>query len=504
MADILYTTKSGTDGYTGVTTDTWFQIIDERNNMAVDFAESGAPQITTNEFAPKDNRDELLTTIGYAQNTAAIAFEKAGTIEQTYIAPKSIYTIDGDAGGETYNLDETYDRIYLKNSTVGETYSEIILPSLDYFKDDQKLVLVSHPDSNFKARISWFDGNGTKNYIDAVISKDNDLELDYWEGVGDMVIRGSYSGYTFDENMFIGYVDNELTYSFEKLTKTGTQIYSKNLTTGSTNEIVTDKYGNVYVGQAISGDTIVKLDQAGNKVWGLVLGTEVKAMAIKDGFLYIGGTTFETEYGNANLAAYDLDGTFLWGSNYDGTVEDLAVTNDGEYLYVVGTPNTIETIKNAIKIYTTIDGAISGEVDDLERATINAISIAPNDNIIVGGIISSGTTYSVYSSDFTRLFSNFYGSTIVYDIISNDDAFYACGDYVSGATIVIKSDYDNNILVEEEYGADLYKMSFDAAGNVYAVGDIGAESIIGAIYDKDLVKLDDIAGTVDARSIHVK
>lgn len=465
MADILYTTKSGTEGYTGVTTDTWFQIMDERNKMAVDFGEPGAPQIAPTEFAPKDNREELNLTIAYAQNTAAEAKTGVDVINESYVAPKSVYIINDTTGNTIYNVDETYDRIYLVNNTLTEQ-SEIILPSLAFFKDAQKMTIVSHPNSVFNGKISWYDDNGTKNYINAVISKDNSLEFDYWEEIGDMVIRGTYSGYTFDENYYVGLLDNELGYSIAKYSKTDSLVWSKNITTGTTYDITSDRYGNYYIAHDVSGDTVTKLDQAGNKLWGLSIGNFMKKVLINlDDMLYVAGDTFTTEYGNATIGKYDLNGTQLWGTMYTGSVNDLARSADGTVIYAVGAPTDYTDQPFALKFYSAESGDMIAEIDDFGRTEINAVAVLANNNIVVGGIIASGTTHAVYTPEGENVLSGNISYTINDILADNANNFYVCGDNIT------KYDIDGAIVWEATHNATLYNMGFDSDGNVYAVGN---------------------------------
>lgn len=508
MANILYTTKSGTLGYTGVTPDTWFQIIEERNKMAVDFTLDGAPQIATTEYSPTDTRDELFTTIGYIQDAAIRALGGLELMQEKYSEPKSVYTISDTTGNTIYNITDVYDRIYLVNNSDADG-NEVILPSLDFFKDNQKLTFVSHPNSVFRSQISWYDDNGTKNYINAVISKDNPLEFDYWQDIDNLVIRGSYSGYTFDENYYIGYKEDTLGYGLAKYNKSNTLVWSFNPAgTGATTNIKSDKAGNIFtVAKFDSTNTnnnrVNKLNATGGTVWTLVrTGYDIKTMVVDSfGETYLsGGGNQIGVYGVLNMEKISTTGIRLWEQFYPGTVKDIALSKDETILYVVGAPTGYTGTPNSLKVYDTVEGIYITQIDVNELNDLTAIDILSNNNIVVGGVAVSGVTHSIIEFDGTVVASMDFGYTVNDIVADKNGNFYVCGN-----NFITKYDSLGNEIWSGDHGAELRQMSLDADGNVYAVGNI-SETYIGRVFaSSDGTVLANIPGSgVSATAIHVK
>jgi hypothetical protein len=60
MASVKYTLKSGTEDVTGVTIDSWFDIMAERNSIIRDITQPDAPFVSISETTAPDNNIDLL------------------------------------------------------------------------------------------------------------------------------------------------------------------------------------------------------------------------------------------------------------------------------------------------------------------------------------------------------------------------------------------------------------------------------------------------------------
>jgi hypothetical protein len=498
MANVRYTLKQGTEDVTGVTTNSWFDIMNERNSLKINVIEPSQPIAEISDVVDS-NADDLLYNDLALLKTYTLQLQLQIDALKVEDVEKLVYTISGATGSTIYNITEAYDRVYLLDNIESDNV-EVVLPYLEYFKDNQKLTFVSHPDSVFRSKISWYDDNGTKNYLTSTISKDNSLEFNYWESVGNLVIRGIYTGYTFDENYYVGLKDDSLGYSIAKYDKTNTLVWSINPSgTGMTNNIKSDIYGNRYAIVKIDdvgiNSRILKINPTGGTVWtGVRVLYNITSLAVtKSGVLYCAGIGNQPGTGGTfNIETVSTTGIRTNQQFYPGSVRDIALSNDESLLYVVGAPTGYTGNPNSLKVYNAINLGLLGEIDINTLNNITNIAVLSNNNLVIPGEIvqPDGTSVASYNFGYT-----------VNDIVADKNGnFFVCGN-----NFIKKYDSSGNELWVAEHGAELRQMSLDANGDVYAVGDINSTYIGRVFASSNGAILANIPGSgVNATAIHVK
>jgi hypothetical protein len=102
MASVKYTLKSGTEDVTGVTIDSWFDIMAERNSIVRDIAQPDAPFVTFSESTSSDNNIDLL----YA-DVSQVKVTTISLQDQTDVVNTRLQAIDEVIGTLTGTTNET-------------------------------------------------------------------------------------------------------------------------------------------------------------------------------------------------------------------------------------------------------------------------------------------------------------------------------------------------------------------------------------------------------------